>query len=225
MNSTNGQSAALTHDKLEARSPSNTEQRRRSGHPFQGDIDNWKRTAGRRVTPSTELDVLAHILCHFCLDGETVLYKGKPATITINGSRQGRRFVYVSRFGRRIVSWTLAQLKLFLHKRVLPECVDHENGDHTCDALSNLRPATHRENSQNCKRRPGKKSGLARGVAYLPNGRSKPYFAYGQVDGRSKNLGYFATEAEAAEVAQAHREKVAGPFFPGIRYRGKSRQR
>jgi hypothetical protein len=71
--------------------------------------------------------------------------------------------------------------------------IDHINGDPSDDRWSNLRPATHAQNSKNRKLNVNNSSGY-KGV-FLNKGRWRAVI---NSDGQRYHLGYFATQAEAA---------------------------
>ncbi len=80
-------------------------------------------------------------------------------------------------------------------------CVDHRDCDRTNNHHENLRYATHAENGQNATKTNKARSSIYKGV-YLHK-PTKKWMAYIQIDGKSKNLGYYTSEREAAEVYTA----------------------
>jgi muconolactone delta-isomerase len=78
--------------------------------------------------------------------------------------------------------------------------VDHINGDRLDNRKANLRIVTRAQNAQNIVRT-GDSSSQHRGV-YFAKGKWR---AVVRVDGRSRHLGVFNTEAEAAAAATAFR--------------------
>lgn len=91
--------------------------------------------------------------------------------------------------------------RLFLAHRLIwklvtgedPEEIDHINGIRFDNRWCNLRPVSHRQNSQNRKRNCRNKSGMS-GVIKRENGKWRARI---NVDGRELNLGTFCTKAEA----------------------------
>jgi hypothetical protein len=74
--------------------------------------------------------------------------------------------------------------------------VDHIDGNHTNNHISNLRWATPRENTHNRSKTLKQTSSTYKGVYF--NKKAKKWRASIYVNGVNKNLGYFVTEAEAA---------------------------
>lgn len=89
--------------------------------------------------------------------------------------------------------------------------IDHINRDHTDDRFSNLRQATHRENTANSGPRRNSSTGV-RGVFPLPSGR---YRAKINVRGRAHHLGVFGTIAEASAAYDAAARAELGEFAAG----------
>lgn len=92
---------------------------------------------------------------------------------------------------------------------VVPNCVDHINGNKSDNSWKNLRPATYSENGYNYKGI-GSSTGF-RNVYYDPRGKSK-YFVILVKDGVRKNIGYFLTVEEANEAAITARKEYHGEF-------------
>jgi hypothetical protein len=117
------------------------------------------------------------------------------------------------RDGRYAVrSYQIARVKhnVYLHRAVLGLVPgDGLEGDHIdrnkldC-RRSNLRIVTHAQNQQNLSPR-SNGSSRYRGVSW--DRRSGRWYAYGHANGKMVNLGLFADELEAAEVASAHRRE------------------
>jgi hypothetical protein len=88
-------------------------------------------------------------------------------------------------------------------------CVDHIDGSRTNNHWANLRYATHSENSMNQKIRTDGSS-VFKGVSYLP--KSKKWLVHIGIDGKTKHLGHFTNEREAAEAYNAAALEHFGVF-------------
>jgi len=77
----------------------------------------------------------------------------------------------------------------------LPEVLDHINGNKIDNRIENLRIVSKRQNSQNAKcHRNGKLIGACK------TGKGRPWRSQIYVNGKTKSLGVFDTELEAAEA-------------------------
>jgi hypothetical protein len=74
--------------------------------------------------------------------------------------------------------------------------VDHINHDGLDNRRDNLRVCTLAENLRNQRA----KAGRFKGVSFYSKRIAKPWAAFIQENGKRKNLGYFATEIEAAQA-------------------------
>lgn len=94
--------------------------------------------------------------------------------------------------------------------------VDHRDNDGLNNQRSNLRPASHKQNIANTGSRGG--TSRYRGVSFAKAQKSKPWFAQILVDKKNKNLGYYASEIEAAKAydiaALAYQGEYAYLNFP-----------
>lgn len=95
--------------------------------------------------------------------------------------------------------------------------VDHRNGNTLDNRRDNLRICTHQQNQWNRKRSPGRSR--FKGVTFWGSRPTrKPWMARIEKNGKRIGLGYFATEAEAAQAYdRAARElfgEFAAPNFP-----------
>lgn len=104
----------------------------------------------------------------------------------------------------------------YLHRELLGMAgddrteVDHINRDTLDNRRANLRKATRGQNAQNLPPRTGTTSQY-RGVAWSK--ASGKWQAYAQVNRARVHLGFFASEADAAEAARAARSHLM-PFSP-----------
>ena len=137
-------------------------------------------------------------------DKETGLFK-KLGKIIGGVNREGYEFF--SHAGKLLSSHRMAYLLTY---NEWPDVVDHINGDRIDNRISNLRGATHKQNSQNRPSRQG--SSEYKGVCYRSD-RSK---WVADIDG--KRIGSFNTEEEAAkaydEQAQINHGEFAKLNFP-----------
>ena len=88
-------------------------------------------------------------------------------------------------------------------------CVDHTDGSRTNNNWENLRYATHSENSRNMKRHTDGSS-IYKGVSY--NKALNKWQATIHLNGKSKHLGVFTDDREAAEAYNAAAIEHYGPF-------------
>ncbi len=101
------------------------------------------------------------------------------------------------------------QRAVFLHREVLglafgdPLQGDHINRNRLDNRRENLRVVTAAEQRQNCTA--GRGASSHRGVAFRPDKTARPWHAYANLNGKRTNIGFFATEDEAAEAARAWR--------------------
>ena len=107
----------------------------------------------------------------------------------------------------------------FIHQLVAREwvsnpeeksCVDHIDGSRTNNHWENLRYATHSENGRNAKKRTDGSSTYKGVDYYKPTGKWRASIG---LKGKTKHLGYFTSEREAAEAYNAaavlHYKKIA----------------
>lgn len=92
--------------------------------------------------------------------------------------------------------------------------VDHKDGDKANNKFSNLREATHQQNSYNGVRRKTNKSGF-RGVCW--NTKRQRWIAQIVVNGKTRYLGSFQIKEQAACVYQAAAHKHHGEFSHTLR--------
>jgi len=98
---------------------------------------------------------------------------------------------------------------VYMHREIaakigLPE-VDHENGDGLNNTRSNLRPATHAQNTANRRKTPNRSSQF-KGVSWNKQNRKW------SVSVQHNFIGQFDDEAEAAVVYDRQARKIFGSF-------------
>lgn len=93
--------------------------------------------------------------------------------------------------------------------------VDHEDHDTLNNRRTNLRKATHAQNTRNARKHPGNQSSEHKGIYH--NARYKKWQASIQVDGDFRYLGWFDTEQEAVECRNKAALELHGEFahIPG----------
>ena len=101
--------------------------------------------------------------------------------------------------------------------RIISQCpsgmvVDHINGDTLDNKMSNLRICTKLQNQYNQKKHKGKRHSKYKGVTFRKELKSKPWEAFIYKDYKSKRLGYFATEKEAALAYNEAAKESYGEF-------------
>ena len=114
------------------------------------------------------------------------------------GLTKGYRMVCLSKEGR-IKTHTVHVLvaREWVPNPENKRCVDHIDGDKANNNWENLRYATHTENSRNQKNQTNTSS-VYKGV-YLHK-PTKKWMAYIRINKKIKNLGYHASEREAAKA-------------------------
>ena len=96
-----------------------------------------------------------------------------------------------------------------LHHGLLPEYVDHIDGNRSNNKIKNLRPATTSQNNWNSKRPCKNTSGL-KGVCWYR--RYQKWFARVQINGRQLHLGYFKNVEDAEAAVRNARELHHGEY-------------
>jgi hypothetical protein len=87
---------------------------------------------------------------------------------------------------------------------VIPHSIDHKNGIRNDNRLENLRLATQREQRRNTALSSRSTSG-ENGVCWQK--RDKRWYAYIQINGKRKNLGYFVNKEDAIAARKAANKK------------------
>lgn len=88
---------------------------------------------------------------------------------------------------------------------------DHINGNRLDNRKSNLRIATYAQNQMNKKSLPNSSSKY-KGVTFGKHLISKPWMAMIKISGKSKTIGYFKTEIEAALAYNEYAKKYFKQF-------------
>lgn len=146
----------------------------------------------------------------FRLEGELVVRAGgrrdgQPATFSTN--KRGYRYtrIRLADGGGTLIREHI--IKVTLHLHVLPEEVDHIDGDPSNNELANLRSCTHAENMRNQRPRQ-KASGLPRGV-FQHGSRFQVTVGHG---GKLVNGGTYPTPEQASRAAVELRAKLHGEY-------------
>lgn len=116
-----------------------------------------------------------------------------------------------------VMAWR-GQMALFLHRLIAGagprQRIDHEDGDPLNNRTVNLRFATAAQNRANAG--PNRKRGRTsryKGVSIKSrNGAHNQWVAHIHIDGRTRYLGAFATEVEAADAYDRAAEAAWGEF-------------
>lgn len=110
-------------------------------------------------------------------------------------------------------SFLRSRLAWLIHYGVWPSHdIDHKDGDKSNDAIANLRDVPHGINMQNIRKpMASKRIGVRLGVSYRPHLKSKPWKAQISNKGKTRALGYYATEEEAHQAyVKAKRQQHEG---------------
>ena len=126
----------------------------------------------------------------------------------------GKRVGWVSNTGYLSVeidhkSYSVHRLVWLMHHGVLPEFLDHINGNKLDNRIENLRPATKSQNNQNKRLYSNNTSGV-KGVCW--HKRIKKWQVNVRVNGKQKSFGFFDDIELAELVASEARNKLHGQF-------------
>jgi hypothetical protein len=117
-----------------------------------------------------------------------------------------KRHVWIKYKGRYVAAHQIAWL---LHYgKPAGSRIDHANGNGLDNRITNLRRASQAENCQNRRIRSDNQTGL-KGVQLRPNGKWRARIF---LDGRSVNLGHFATAKEAHDAYTLEAKAQFGKF-------------
>lgn len=105
--------------------------------------------------------------------------------------------------------YTVHRLIYLYHHGVMPDQLDHINGDSLDNRIENLRPCGASENTCNRALFKSNTSGH-KGVSW--SARNKKWFAYANVNKVRTNIGYFDTLEEAAQAVAQVRGTLHGDF-------------
>ena len=149
-------------------------------------------------------------------DGNLIRRYAVPGNGNFAGSVVGFRPKRLDNRNNRYVTTTIAgkhytlhRLIYLYHHGVMPDQLDHINGNSLDNRIENLRPCVTFENTCNRARFKNNTSGY-KGVSW--NARNKRWFAYVDVRKNRTNIGYFDTVEEAAQAAAQVRTKLHGDF-------------
>ena len=125
----------------------------------------------------------------------------------------GYRRVQISLDGKRKL-FRLHQIVWFIHHNNIPKMLDHIDGDRLNNRIENLRLATHQQNNRN---RSSNRNSSSKYLGVSWNNYRKKWEARIRINRKSKCLGYFDDEIEAAKVydaaARHHHGEFANPNF------------
>jgi hypothetical protein len=135
-------------------------------------------------------------------NGKTTKIGEVAGTLSKNG------YVYIYTLFQRYRAHRLAWLYM---TGKMPELhLDHINGIRSDNRFCNLREASNEQNCKNRKITVNNKSGF-KGVSWSKH--ANRWVAYATVNGKKKNLGYFATAELASGAFQSFAKNNHGEFF------------
>lgn len=105
----------------------------------------------------------------------------------------------------------------FIHHSELPVILDHIDGSPLNNRIENLRPATNQQNQRNMR---SHKNSTSKYLGVCWDKSRNKWKASIRVNGKSKNIGRFTDEIEAAKAydkeAREHFGEFANPNFPVV---------
>lgn len=122
------------------------------------------------------------------------------------GSVNGDGYAEVMLFGKTYKTHRLIYL---YHNDILPDELDHRDGDNSNNKIGNLRAAT---KSQNCGNRSVRKNSLTGFKGVSLRGKGGIYRARIMINGKSVSLGNYKTPEDAAAVYNIAALKYFGEF-------------
>lgn len=125
--------------------------------------------------------------------------------VTVNGAKDGNGYILIYYKGKMLQAHRLAYVIQGLEP---PPQVDHINGIKDDNRWVNLRPASNMQNQYN--RKGFSKQGHAKGAYY--NKCKNVWFSTIRADGKTRHLGTFKTEREAAEAYMRASLEIHGEY-------------
>lgn len=111
--------------------------------------------------------------------------------------------------GINFKAYRVARIIFLWHKGYLPINVDHKDGNSLNDKISNLRAATPSQNNMN---RQANRNSTSKYIGVHRSVTKNRWCAHIRFKGKSKNLGSFSDEIEAAKVRDKAAKELFGEF-------------
>lgn len=156
-----------------------------------------------------------HELFEYRADGNLVRKKSGMGPANKKGQVVGFKPKKVTRNNRYVTTkiqgehWCVHKLIYLYHYGVLPDNVDHINGDSLDNRIENLRPASTSENRMNCGKYSNNTSGT-KNVSW--HKAANKWLVSLQVDNKTIRVGYFDDIELAELVAVEARTKYHGNY-------------